>query len=174
MSARRIVPDDLEIGERIAARLLASDPDHWTPILMPDGTARQSQWHAEDGWIIVYTTERVDGGPWAGRFVTMAYKPLGKGARSGRGKADRWTRVYARPFTQRKAAKARALALYREHSPRWAARHPERPTSAHDWHRAPDGERCRRCWRARDIDHDDPQPCPGEINPADPIPGGHP
>ena len=111
-----------DLGERIAMRLLQQDYDTFAPMFMPDGSARQRQWSAEDGWIIVYTTERVDRGRWGGKFVTMAYRPEGKGSRTGN--AERWRRVYARPFATRKAAKARALALYREHSPRWAARNP--------------------------------------------------
>lgn len=114
------------IGERLARRLLEMDFDGFAPLLMPDGSARQATWNAEDGWIIVYTTERVDRGRWAGRFVTMAYRPEGPGSRTG--KASRWTRVYARPFVTRKGAKARALALYREHSPKWNAKYPE-PTA---------------------------------------------
>lgn len=114
---------DIERGiARIAERLLNQDFEGWAPILMPDGSARQQQWSAEDGWLVVYTTERVDRGRWAGKFVTMAYRPEGKGSRSG--KAEQWRRVYARAFTTRKAAKARALVLYREHSPKWDARHP--------------------------------------------------
>lgn len=113
---------DDSISERVALRLLEMDYEGFAPLLMPDGSARQRQWSAEDGWIIVYTTERVDRGRWAGKFVTMAYKPEGKGARTN--KAERWRRVYARAFTQRRAAKARAVELYREHSPRWDARHP--------------------------------------------------
>lgn len=106
----------------IARKLLELDYEGFAPLFMPDGSARQTQWSAEDGWLIVYTTERVDRGRWAGRFVTMAYRPEGKGARSG--KAERWRRVYARPFSTRKAAKARAIALYRKHSPKWDARNP--------------------------------------------------
>lgn len=110
--------------ERAAVRLLENDVDgSWARLLMPDGSARQRMWTAEDGWLVVYTTEPVDAGRWAGRFVTMAYKPTGKGARTG--KAERWMRVYARAFATRKGAKARALDLYREHSPLWAARHPK-------------------------------------------------
>jgi len=111
---------DNDIGTRIATHLLTMDYEGWAPILMPDGSARQRQWSAEDGWLIVYTTERVDRGRWAGKFVTMAYRPTGTGARTG--KAEEWKRVYARPFSSRKLAKARALDLYRQHSPRWAAR----------------------------------------------------
>lgn len=100
--------------------LYARDPEGWGPILMPDGSARQRQWAAEDGWLVVYTTERVDRGRWAGKFVTMLYRPHGKGARSGR--ASEWRRVYARAFAQRKAAKMRALDLYAEHSPKYLAK----------------------------------------------------
>lgn len=109
-----------DLGDRIARKLLELDYEGFAPLFMPDGSARQRQWSAEDGWLIVYTTERVDRGRWAGKFVTMAYKPEGKGARSGN--ASRWRRVYARAFSTRKAAKARAIALYRQHSPLWDAR----------------------------------------------------
>lgn len=106
---------------RIAEGLLEQDFERWAPILMPDGSARQRQWTAEDGWIVVYTTERVDRGRWARKFVTMAYRPEGKGARTG--KAEQWRRVYARPFATRKAAKARAVELYADHSPKWRAKY---------------------------------------------------
>lgn len=108
--------------ERLGRDLLAIDYEFFAPLLMPDGSARQRQWTAEDDWIIVYTTERVDRGRWAGKFVVMAYRPEGKGSRTG--KAERWRRVYARAFATRKGAKARAIAMYRQHSPRWDARNP--------------------------------------------------
>jgi hypothetical protein len=83
-----------------------------------DGTARQCQWQAEDGWLIVYTTSRVEGGPDHGKFVAMAYKP------NRRGKAaTSWHRVYSRAFATRKAAKARATTMYYQHSPKARARH---------------------------------------------------
>ena len=107
--------------ERIAQRLLEQDFETYAPMFMPDGSARQRQWDAEDGWIIVYTTERVDRGRWAGKFVTMAYRPEGKGSRTGN--AERWRRVYARAFATRKAAKARATELYADHSPKWQAKY---------------------------------------------------
>lgn len=84
-----------------------------------DGTAAQRQWHAEDGWIIIYTTSRVKGGPHNGKFVVQALRPYGKGARTN---PDRWREAYRRQFSTRKAAKARALDLYAKHSPKWAAR----------------------------------------------------
>jgi len=105
--------------EGVLEDLYERDPEGWS-FLLPDGSARQRFWRAEDGWQIAYTTERVDRGRWAGKFVTMLYKPEGKGARSG--KADRYRRTYARPFTSRKAAKARALDLYAEHSPKYLTR----------------------------------------------------
>ena len=112
------------VGDKLATfaeRLLQQDFDRWAPVLMPDGSARQRTWTAEDGWLAVYTTERVDRGRWAGKFVVMAYKPEGKGARTG--KAERWRRVYARAFATRKAAKARAIEIYADHSPRWRAKY---------------------------------------------------
>lgn len=77
------------------------------------GAARQQLWTAEDRWVIGYTTSRVVGGPHAGKFVTLAYKPSSD---------DSWALDYQRAFSTRKAAKARAVALYRQHSPRYDAR----------------------------------------------------
>jgi hypothetical protein len=87
------------------------------------GSARQCQWLAEDGWLIIYTTSRVEGGPDHGKFLAMAYKPVGKGSRGGKATAEQWHLVYRRPFTKRKDAKARATALYYQHSPKAKARH---------------------------------------------------
>ena len=77
------------------------------------GTARQALWECRDGWIVGYTTTRIVGGPFDGRFAVMAYKPIGKGARSGN--ADERVRVYYRGFSTRKAARARAERLYDQH-----------------------------------------------------------
>lgn len=109
-----------DLGEKIARRLLEQDFDRWAPILMSDGSAAQRTWSCEDGWLVVYTTERVTGASGQGKFVTMLYRPEGKGARTG--KAQAWHRIYARAFATRKAAKARATALYAQHSPKWAGR----------------------------------------------------
>jgi len=91
---------------------------HRFPDLAPTqhaGTARQSFWPVcADGWLIGYSTTRVDGGENDGRFVTMAYKPVGRGARSG--KAEEWAQVYLRGYATRKAAKARALQLVTQHN----------------------------------------------------------
>jgi hypothetical protein len=77
----------------------------------PDGSARQVIWTCRSKrgrpWLVGYTTARIVGGPHDGRFAVMAYKPTGK---------DGWDRVYFRGFAQRKTAKARAFALYNQHS----------------------------------------------------------
>lgn len=79
------------------------------------GSARQALWSCKDGWIVGYTTERVrGGGKLEGKFVTLAYKPVGKGARTG--KASEHVLVYKRAFSQRKMARTRAEALYNQHS----------------------------------------------------------
>ena len=78
------------------------------------GLARHQKWRCRDGWIVGYTTERIEGGRFDGRFAAMAWKPVGKGAKTG--KAHEWTRVYYRGFSTRKAARARAEALYHQHS----------------------------------------------------------
>jgi hypothetical protein len=78
------------------------------------GTARQAIWRCGDGWLVGYTTSRIEGGPHDGKFAVMAYKPVGKGARSG--KAEEFERVYIRAYAKRKTARARADALYRQHA----------------------------------------------------------
>jgi hypothetical protein len=83
------------------------------------GRAAQAHWQAEDGWIIGYTTSRIVGGPHAGKFLVQAFRPYGKGARTN---PSQWRVVYEREYATRKAAKARALVLYGQHSPKWAAR----------------------------------------------------
>ena len=86
----------------------------------PEGKAAQQQWRCEDGWIVSYTTGRVEGGKYAGKFLAMAYRPIGKGARTGQ--AKRWERVYIRAFSKRKLARARAEELFYKHSPVRAAK----------------------------------------------------
>lgn len=104
-------------GEDYAAELLGR--------MQPDrGAARQALWPCEDGWIVGYTTERIKGGPHDGKFVVLGYRPVGKGSRSG--KADEAVLTYERAFSTRRAARRRADALYRKHSPKWDAKHPER------------------------------------------------
>jgi len=87
------------------------------------GYERSQQWICEDGWIIEWTTTRVESGPHDGKYAVMAFKPVGKGARGGRKTARSWKRTYIRSFAQRKSARARAEALYWQHSPTRAAKY---------------------------------------------------
>lgn len=86
------------------------------------GTAAQQQWSCEDGWLVTYTTSRVKGGPHDGKFVMQVHKPVGPGARTG--KATRWVEVHRSVGATRKTVRKRALAQFKKHSPRWAAKHP--------------------------------------------------
>lgn len=82
---------------------------------------RMQQWQAEDGWIIGYTTTRVVDSKHDGKFLVVAYRPYGKGSRSG--KAKRWKIDYERSFAKRKDARNRAMTLYRQHSPKFNEEH---------------------------------------------------
>lgn len=85
-----------------------------------DGAARQAMWDCEDGWYVTYTTTRIVGGPHDGSFIAQLFKP-------GRGKAkNTWSQEDRRVCATRKEAKDRAIKWYREHSPKWNAKHPER------------------------------------------------
>lgn len=100
--------------EQRASDMLARYLDRWeAPAREAEGTARSVYWQAGDGWIISYTTTRVQGGPHDGKFVTRTLKPTGPGARSGQ--AETYEENYRRAFTTRRAAKARAVALYDQH-----------------------------------------------------------
>lgn len=58
------------------------------------------------GWMYCWTTERMNDG----KYAAFIYKPIGKGARTG--KATRWEMVKELHFTKRNTAKARALKWY--------------------------------------------------------------
>lgn len=85
-----------------------------------DGYASTAQWECEDGWLVLYTTERITGGPHDGKFLCQAFKPYGKGARTN---PQHWKEVYRREFAKRKSARARAEVLFYKHSPKRAAKH---------------------------------------------------
>jgi hypothetical protein len=107
--------DLARLGEEIGRALRELDPDGYARMMSPRGLARQAQWHCRDGWIVGYTTERIEGGGQNhGKFAALAYKPIGRGARSGA--ASEWKLVYFRTFAKRKAARARAEALYEKHN----------------------------------------------------------
>lgn len=111
-----------DIGAQISAFMHETlGEEEWARMFAPDGLAQHVTWTCEDGWLVGYTTARIRHGKHDGKFAAMAYAPRGKGARTG--KAQQWERVYLRAFSKRKTAKARALKLYAEHSPRWARRH---------------------------------------------------
>lgn len=86
-----------------------------------DGSARQCQWACEDDWYVIYTTTRVQGGKHHGSFVAQLMKPIKKD-----GKVVGWKQDDRRVCSTRREAKDRALKWYREHSPKWDARHPAR------------------------------------------------
>lgn len=85
------------------------------------GTAPQSFWECEDGYVIMRTTSRVSGGRHDGKWLLKVYKPVGKGARSG--KATEHVCCYTRAFATRKAMLRRGDVLYRQHSPKWDRKH---------------------------------------------------
>lgn len=70
---------------------------------------RRRWYNTEDEHVIFYTTESdKDGKFWVGvRDISLGYKAV---------------QVYERSFTKRSSAKARALALYAQHSPKYAAK----------------------------------------------------
>lgn len=100
-------------GLQIPWDVIDPEGDIRASLFARDGEARQAFWTCGDGWIVGYTTERIRGGKFNGKFAAMAYKPVGKGARSG--KAEEYVRVYFRGFAKRKSAKDRAYALYEKH-----------------------------------------------------------
>ena len=81
------------------------------------GEATGPKWKAEDNWIIGYTTTRIQRSTgYDGKFAVVAWKPNQKK------NPTHWDPVYFRAFSTRKAAKKRALEIFANHSPRWAAR----------------------------------------------------
>lgn len=108
-----------ELSEELRRALTRMD-DMYAPL----GRVEHFQeWVCEDGWRIRYTTTKVIGGPHDGKFLIQGFRPVGKGARGGKKTAESWVEAYSRAFAKRNLAKARALKLYAEHSPEWAARH---------------------------------------------------
>lgn len=97
------------------ARALARMEIDYAPL---GRVAGQVYWECEDGWHVAYTTTKVQGGPYDGKYLVQAFRPVGKGARTG--KAETWEQAYARAFVKRKMAKERATELYFKHSPKRA------------------------------------------------------
>jgi len=105
--------------ERMAATL---DDEAFAAAFSPEGLAPTQEWMTEDKWIVSYTTKRIRAGTMSGLFAVFLYQPRGKGSRSGN--PARWERVKVERCDTRREARARALAFYREHSPKWSAKHP--------------------------------------------------
>lgn len=97
---------------RAMAKML--DPSDYAALTNPDGLARQQLWQARDGWIVGYTTERIRGGRFAGAFAVLAYRPVGKGSRTG--KPEEWQRVTFSRCATRRRARERAETLYERHN----------------------------------------------------------
>lgn len=78
------------------------------------GKYERARWwrQCKDGWRIAYTTTRAVGGKHDGKFVVMAYKPYGRGARSD---PHQWELVYHRGFVKRNSARDRSIALWKQH-----------------------------------------------------------
>lgn len=83
------------------------------------GAARMAEWRCEDDWYVFYTTSRVKGGKHDGAFVAQLLKPI-----KDKGKIVAWKQDDRRVCSTRAEAKARAIKWYREHSPKWDAKHP--------------------------------------------------
>lgn len=90
-----------------------------------DGVARQALWTCEDDWIVIYTTTRVQGGRHDGSFLAQLFKPDGGKGRGTFVQDDR------RVCDTRAEAKARAIKWYRQHSPKWDAKHPAATAENH-------------------------------------------
>jgi hypothetical protein len=73
--------------------------------------ARYRYWEAPDGRQFVYTTERMGDG----KFASAIYVPKGKGARSGKKAVTRLSPSREVHHATRRAARARAYALYQKH-----------------------------------------------------------
>lgn len=86
-----------------------------------DGVAPQAQWRCDDGWVVMYTTGRVVGGPHDGKFLTVLYKPVGPGARTNQ--ANEWREAKRVQSSTRKTARARAERWFYEHSPKTKEKH---------------------------------------------------
>jgi len=78
------------------------------------GSYRRARYiNCPDGWYIRRTTTPLVGGDHEGKFAVVAYKPVGKGSRSGGAKS--WELVYFRAFNKRSDAKKRCHAIAQQH-----------------------------------------------------------
>ena len=78
---------------------------------------RYRYWQTPDGAMYFWTTETLGDD----KYASGIYQPYGPGSRSGKAKVTQWRPVRVVHHSTRKAAKARALALFRAAG----AKHPE-------------------------------------------------
>jgi hypothetical protein len=98
------------MSEALARALARMEVDY-----APLGRVKSQQmWECADGWQIAWTTSKVIGGPYDGKYLVQGFRPVGKGARSG--KAETWEQAYARGFAKRGKAKERAVEMYHQHN----------------------------------------------------------
>lgn len=96
--------------EREIVRRLNADPairavlDYISP-----RQPRYRYFESPDGTMFIWTTEKMGDG----KYASAIYQPTGSGSRSG--KATTWRKVREVHHATRRAAKARALALYRKY-----------------------------------------------------------
>lgn len=113
----QVTADQMEPGMERVAELLSR------ALARRDGSARQAFWQCEDGYIVSYTTTRVNGGPFHNKWVVQLYRPVGKGSRTN---PEQWKVTYRQGYATRKTTRSRAFSLYYRHSPKAAARHAAR------------------------------------------------
>lgn len=92
-----VTPEFLVKLNEALARLAPRDP-------------RYRYWQTADGRMFLYTTERFSDG----KFGSAVLVPVGKGARSGKGKVTTWRTTREVHHATRKAAKARAYRLFQQ------------------------------------------------------------
>jgi hypothetical protein len=99
-----------EIAQEIERRL-ASDPavQELLQALWPRDP-RYRYWQTPDGAMFIYTTEKMGDG----KYASAIYQPTGKGSRKGKRFVTSWRITREVHHATRKAAKARALTLYRK------------------------------------------------------------
>lgn len=114
-----------DISRKIMERIAGSMTDEsLVAVFSPDGLAETMQYReCEDGFLVERTKTPVRGGKLDGFFAVFVYQPIGKGSRSGRGKAAQWKRVKVERCKTRSESIVRAEALWYEHSPKIAAKH---------------------------------------------------
>lgn len=68
-------------------------------------------YQTDDGAMFIWTTERMGDG----KFASAIFRPYGPGSRSGKRNVTRWRTQREVHHRTRRAAKARAYSLYRDH-----------------------------------------------------------